>query len=114
MSKPKPAPPQRAVDPLSIEELESGLRIMDDRETDLNAFWDENIAAFRQTVLLAIRETSDALLSPTMPLHWRVELQSQLETLLQYIELADRYVARRCLSFAEARREAPFVPPLVH
>ena len=46
-------------------------------------------------VLLAIRDTSDALLSQTVTTQWRVELESQLETLIQYLELADRYVAER-------------------
>ena len=58
-------------------------------------FWDTNIARFRRTVLLAIRETSGALLSPTITLHWQVELQRQLNELVRYIELADRYVALR-------------------
>jgi len=83
---------------LSIEQLEAGLRILDSRDCDLNEFWDENIEAFRRTVLLALRDTSDALLSPTIPLRWRVELESQLDGLVQYVELADRYLARRALS----------------
>ena len=62
---------------------------------DQNAFWDENIEAFRQTVLLAIRETSDALLSPSISERWRLELDAQLEALVRYIELADRYITRR-------------------
>jgi hypothetical protein len=88
--------------PLTIEELEIGLRALHDRDTDLSAFWDEHIAAFRQTVLFAIRETSDALLSPTIPLRWRVELQAQLEDLVKYITLADRYIERRSLSLGSA------------
>jgi len=92
---------------LSIEQLEAGLRILDSRECDLNAFWDENIEAFRRTVLLALRETSDALLSPTIPLRWRVELQSQLDGLVQYVELADRYLARRALISRQAVAEFP-------
>jgi hypothetical protein len=83
---------------LSIEQLEAGLRVLDSRECDLNAFWDENIDAFRRTVLFALRETSDALLSPKIPLRWRAELESQLEGLVQYVELADRYLARRALN----------------
>ena len=93
---------------MSIEQLETGLRLLDRGDVDHRAFWDANIEAFRRTVLLAIRETSDALLSPTISLHWRVELESQLEALVQYIELADRYLARRPLSPEQlaARREA--------
>ena len=83
---------------LSIEQLEAGLRIMATDGFSSHDFWDEHVASFRQTVLFAIRETSEALLSPTIPLHWRIELESQLESLVQYIELADRYIARRSLS----------------
>lgn len=94
--------PTPGIAPLSIEQLETGLRILSKGDLDQKAFWDENVDAFRRTVLFAIRETSDALLSPTIPLNYRVELEGQLESLIQYIELADRYVARRSLS-----REAP-------
>lgn len=80
---------------MSIEELEIGLRSLRRDDVDLNAFWDENIFGFRQTVLFAIRETSDALLSPKLTLPWRVELETQLEALVRYIKLADRYIARR-------------------
>jgi len=89
--------PRSRSGPLSVEQLETGLRLLDQGDVDHKAFWDENIEAFRRTVLLAIRETSEALLSPTITLHWRVELESQLEALVQYIELADRYLARRPL-----------------
>ena len=84
--------------PLSIEQLEEGLRLLGKGDVDQNAFWDANVEAFWRTVLFAIRETSDALLSPTIPTCWSVELEGQLETLVQYIELADRYIARRALS----------------
>lgn len=80
---------------LSIEQLEAGLRVMDSGDSNLNAFWDENVSDFRQTVLFAIRETSEALLSPRIPLRWQIELESQLEALVRYIELADRYIERR-------------------
>jgi hypothetical protein len=96
-----------ATDLLSIEELETGLRLLGRGDVDQIAFWDKNIEAFRQTVLFAIRETSDALLSPRIPRRWSAELQSQLELLIQYIELADRYIARRSLS----REEPPLAFP---
>jgi hypothetical protein len=88
--------PRAAV--LSLEQLEAGLRVMAKGDFESTAFWDENVAAFRKTVLFAIRETSDALLSFTIPLRWRVELENQLEALIHYIELADRYVAYRSLN----------------
>ena len=83
--------------PFTIEQLEVGLRVLGEHDIDLGAFWDENIETFRQTVIFAIRETSEALLSPTIPVHWRIELESQLEDLVRYIEFADRYIDRRAL-----------------
>jgi hypothetical protein len=108
MSKQKTAPMRRTTRLLSIEELETALRLIDRGEMDLNIFWDANISAFRHTVLVSIRETSDALLSPTIPLRWRVTLQSQLDALVHYLELADRYAARRCFSLS-AEVEPPAV-----
>jgi hypothetical protein len=79
--------------PLSIPELEIGLRILGGSEIKQKTFWDQNIVRFRQTVLLAIRDTSDALLEQAISPPWRIELESQLEALVQYLELANRYVA---------------------
>ena len=95
MADHKASPAKPAIAPLSIEELEAGLRTMSEESTDLHSFWDEHIELFRKTVLFAIRDTSDALLSPRITLRWRVELESQLEDLVRYIELADRYIAKR-------------------
>lgn len=81
--------------PFSIRELEIGLRSLGRTETQQTTFWDKNIARFRHTVLVAIRDTSDALLSQSVTTRWRIELESQLETLVQYLEFADRYVAER-------------------
>ena len=81
----------------TIEELEIGLRMLGRADLDRNAFWDANIASFRQTVLIAIRETSTALLSPNITSAWRSELEHQLEALVQYIELAQRYSERRSI-----------------
>jgi hypothetical protein len=81
--------------PLTMEELETGLRMLGRGGIDQNEFWDANIDGFRQTVVLAIRETSAALQSREMTLRWRTELEAQLPALVQYLELADRYIARR-------------------
>ena len=80
---------------LSIPELEIGLRILGGAEAKQRHFWDENIVRFRQTLLLAIRDTSDALLDQRITRPWRIELEGQLEELVQYLELANRYVAQR-------------------
>ena len=90
------------VSPLTIPELEIGLRMLGRTNIDQTAFWDRHIARFRDTVLLAIRDTSEALLSPSMSAHLRLELQAQLEGLVGYIEVADRYVAERTRSSSAA------------
>jgi hypothetical protein len=78
------------VGPLSKVELEAGLLGPYETDFDRIAFWDRNLTVFRQTVLAAIDETSEALLSPHVPAHWRAELESQLLALGSYLELADR------------------------
>ena len=99
---------------LSIEELETGLRLLGSGDVDHNAFWDENIEAFRQTVLSAIRDTSDALLSPKITLKWRIQLEGQLEALVQYVELADRYMTQRTLSCERRASELRSRPSRLH
>ena len=103
-----------SVAPLSIEELEAGLRLLGRGDVDHTAFWDENIQAFRQTVLLAIRDTSDSLLSPRMTMRWRSQLQRELEALVQYLEIVDRYVARRSLNCEPEALEPLPLHPRVH
>ena len=67
--------------PLTIEELEEGARLLDHGEVDYGVFWHLNGAAFSRTLLVAMRETSDALSCKDLPLDWRDELESQLELL---------------------------------
>jgi hypothetical protein len=98
----------------TIEELETGLRMLGREDVDLAAFWDKNIVSFRQTVLLAIRETSAALLSPRMTLQWRIEMESQLEDLARYIRLADLYIARRLPASGEPNARRPLIRPSIH
>ena len=99
VSKDKNLDPGRSPDLLSIAELEAGLRILNDG-VDHDAFWDINIVAFRQTLLVAIRETADVLRSPGVPERWRFELESQVDALHRYVGMADDYVARRARSSA--------------
>lgn len=87
---------------------------MEETGFDAQAFWDEQVAPFRQTVLFAIRDTSDALLAPNVPMHWRIELEAQLEALVQYIELADRYIALRDLSPKRSLADCRSDPSSIH
>jgi hypothetical protein len=104
----------RVVSDLNPKQLDVGLRILNDGLVDVNEFWDENITAFRQTLLVAIRETSDALASDRTPLSLRIELEKQLESLIQYVELADCYIARRSLSFERSGRKLPLPELRIH
>jgi hypothetical protein len=115
MPPPKELPwPANGGDLLSIEQLEAGLRLLGRAGVDRDAFWDEHIDAFRRTVLFAIRETSDALLSPGIPIRWIVQLEGQLETLMRHIKLADSYIARRSVSREEPAPAFQSPPPLIH
>lgn len=95
-------------DPLGIEQLEAALRQLGNADIDPDAFLDEHIEAFRETVLLAIRETADAILQASIPQRWRVELEDQLAMLGRCMELADRYRRLRSLS---RERPTPAPPP---
>ena len=80
--------------PLTVEELEAGLRQLDEGEIAFDAFWDEHLPTFRQAMVAAIDETSH-LLTGQLPIRWRRELEAQLEALRGYVEIVDAYMARR-------------------
>jgi len=83
------------VPPLTIEQLEEGLRQLDGGEIEPNLFWDANIVAFRQTVVAAIRDTAEALSSARLSDELRNELESQVEPLNYYLRMAEGYLAKR-------------------
>lgn len=97
MSKNLPNDVYSALGPMSAEELEAGLRELN-RVTDREAFWDDNIFAFRQTVLTAISETTEALSVKNVPATWGEELEQQLISLRECLALADRYLCSRTLN----------------
>jgi len=80
---------------LTVDQLEAGLMTLRESGHDRSIFWDEHVLAFRQTVIDAIEDTSDALRSPAVPLSWRAMLEEQLDDLRRYVELADRYITLR-------------------
>src|SRR4030095_680347 len=100
--------------PLRIEQLEAALRQLGRADIDLDAYWDEHIETFRQTVLLAIRETSEAIMWPSIPLRWRVELEGQLRLLARYLELADRYLELRSLTRERSTQAHPRSRGTIH
>ena len=100
--------------PLTIEQLESGLRVLGDRSADLSAFWDENIETFRLTLIHAIRDTSEALLCRDIPLRWKIELEGQLKDLVGHIEIADRYISSRPVSCERSVQAFPSAFERIH
>ena len=105
-----PGLPSRIECGLNAEQLHIGLCEMDEGSLDSTSFWDEHVVSFRESLLFAIRETSDALRSPTIPPSWSLRLERQLESLIQYVELADRYISRRHLSFGGSAPGLPSRP----
>ena len=75
----------RAVGALTIDELEDGLLTLQQNATDRRDFWAENGPAFRETVLLAISETSEALQFEGISSSVRDELEEQLVWLNLYL-----------------------------
>ena len=79
---------------LTVEELEEGLRQLDRGEIPSDTFWDENLTAFRQAMVVAIGETS-GMLTGGVPTRWRQKLEAQLKALRLYVEIVDLYVLSR-------------------
>jgi hypothetical protein len=57
--------------------------------------WDQELAECRKAALLAIRETSDLLLSNRVSPRWRSELEGQVEQLRNYVSVIDLFTAER-------------------
>ena len=80
--------------PLAIEELESRLSQLDHGEISSDIFWAENLAAFRDTLLFAINESSE-LLTGRLAYRLRRELEDQIEALRGYMAIVDGHIAQR-------------------
>jgi outer membrane protein, multidrug efflux system len=75
------------------------------------AFWDETIARYRQTVLVAFREVSDALIAQETLVVQRVALENQVLALKQAVDLALlRYRAGRASYFEVLEAEQLLFP----
>ena len=72
------------------------------------AYWDESVASYRQKVLIAFQETSDALVAQRTLAERRIALQAQVRSLQQSVDFAFlRYEAGRASYFEvlEAQQE---------
>jgi len=75
------------------------------------AFWDETVAQYKQTVLVAFRETSDALVAQQNLAPQRVSLQSQVASLQHSSELAlQRYESGRASYFEVLEAQQQLFP----
>ena len=75
------------------------------------AFWDEMVAEYKGTVLIAFRETSDALVAQQTLAERRAALEAQVAALRQSVELADiRYRAGRATYFEVIEAEQQLFP----
>lgn len=75
------------------------------------AFWDETIAQYRKTVLVAFRETSDALIAQQTLVARRAALEAQVQALRNSVDLAlTRYEAGRASYFEVLEAQQQLFP----
>jgi outer membrane protein, multidrug efflux system len=75
------------------------------------AFWDQTIAQYKQTVLNAFRETSDALIAQQTLVDQRAALQDQVKALRDSVDLSlERYDGGRASYFEVLEAEQQLFP----
>lgn len=75
------------------------------------AFWDETVAQYRQTILVAFRETSDALVAQQSLAERRAALETRIAALRQSMQLSlDRYHAGRASYFEVIESQQQLYP----
>jgi multidrug efflux system outer membrane protein len=75
------------------------------------AYWDETVAQYRQTILVAFRETSDALIAEQKLAGERAALETKVEASRQSIELAlERYHGGRASYFEVIEAQQQLFP----
>ena len=84
---------------------------LEEEYRERQAFWDETVARYKQTVLVAFRETSDALVSQETLAMRRTALESQVRALQQSSELALlRYESGRASYFEVLEAQQQLFP----
>jgi outer membrane protein, multidrug efflux system len=75
------------------------------------AFWDQSIAQYQQTVTVALQETSDALIAQQTLVGQREALQRQVQSLREAVDLSfQRYDAGRATYFEVLEAEQQLFP----
>ena len=75
------------------------------------AFWDQTVAQYKQTVITAFRETSDALIAQQTLVSQRAALQNQVAALRESVDLSlSRYDAGRASYFEVLEAEQQLFP----
>ena len=78
---------------LTIEELDAGLRMLNEGEIAPEAFWDANLATFRHALIAAAADTSDFLIAKQLSVGRRQLLETQLHQLRDFIRIVDHLLA---------------------
>ena len=80
-------------------------------EANRRAYWDETVALYRKTILVAFRETSDALVAQQALIDQRAALETQVAALQNSVDLAQlRYDAGRANYFEVLEAEQQLFP----
>ncbi len=75
------------------------------------AFWDQTIAQYKQTIIVAFRETSDALIASQTLVDQRTAIQSQVAALREAADIAtERYTAGRASYFEVLEAQQQLYP----
>jgi multidrug efflux system outer membrane protein len=75
------------------------------------AFWDQTIAQYKQTIIGAFRETSDALIARQTLVDQRTAIQSQVVALREAVDIAtERYTAGRASYFEVLEAQQQLYP----
>jgi hypothetical protein len=78
---------------LTIEELDAGLRMLNEGEIAGEAFWAANLATFRHALIEAAADTSDFLLAKQLSVGRRQLMEAQLLQLRDFIRIVDHLLA---------------------
>ena len=75
------------------------------------AFWDQTVAQYKQTIVVAFQETSDALIAQQTLVDQRAALQSQVAALRESVDLSlERYTAGRANYYEVLEAEQQLFP----
>ncbi|MFL6733163.1 MAG: hypothetical protein ACJ8EY_00530 [Sphingomicrobium sp.] len=78
-----------------MADLENGVRILGGPERDARMFWANHLPDYRDSLMVAIADTSEALSSTRLSPRLRAEFGRQLPELRAYLDMVNRQLAGR-------------------